>query len=93
MPLFFLFCLSAAFTREGMPVSTFSRLFPPSNPFSVSLAILLGCFVAKSRWGVDFLELILGCFGWGGLVLGKVKRRLGAGLYPSLMKCPNFVVK
>lgn len=61
----------------------------------MSLAILLGCFVvAKSGRVVDFLEFKLCCFAGGGVCFRKGKEEIvGAGLYPSLMKCHNFVVK
>lgn len=62
-------CLSAAFTREGMPVSTFLRLILPSNPFfhvSCHPAGLFCCCKIQMGWGqlgVDVL-LVLGgiCF-------------------------------
>ena len=50
------FCLSAAFTREGMPVSTSLRLIPPFTPFPCLLpSHRLSCCCCETRPGHGLL--------------------------------------
>lgn len=51
-------CLSAAFTREGMPVSTFLRLIPPFAPFPCLLpSHWLFCCCCETRLGHGLLRV------------------------------------
>lgn len=86
-------CLSAAFTREGMPVSTFLTLIPLPNPFFRVSCHPAGLFCCcKIQTGCGFLGVNIA--GLGGICFRKGKEEtVGAGLCPSWMECPSFVVK
>lgn len=92
-------CLSAAFTREGMPVSTFLCLISPSKPFFPCVLPCCGVvLLLQNPYGRGLLGVNILLF-WGGICLRKGKEEtLGVDLYPSLIgagiqESPNFVVK
>lgn len=77
-----------------MPVSTFLPLIPLSNPFFPCL--LPSCWIVLLLRYLDGVWISWSsCFaGLGGICFRKGKEEsVGAGLYPSWMECPSFVVK